>query len=71
MLEFVELCDETRSWIVEKDQALSTEDCCRDLSSVQALQRTHQVHTEDEYPSTNYRALSSVIVGGISQLCCV
>lgn len=37
------MCDETHSWINEKDQALSTEDCGRDLSSVQALQRRHQV----------------------------
>ena len=43
LLEFQQLCDETHSWINEKDQALSSEDCGRDLSSVQALQRRHQV----------------------------
>ena len=43
VLGFQELCDETHSWINEKDQALSTEDCGRDLSSVQVLQRRHQV----------------------------
>ena len=37
------MCDETHSWINEKDQALSTEDFGRDLASVQALQRRHQV----------------------------
>ena len=43
VLGFHDLCDETQSWINEKDQTLSTEDCGRDLSSVQALQRRHQV----------------------------
>ena len=33
------MCDETHSWINKKDQALLTEDCGRDLSSVQAQQR--------------------------------
>ena len=41
--DFHQMCDETRSWIGEKDQALSTDDCGRDLTSVQALQRRHQV----------------------------
>ena len=41
--DFHQMCDETRSWIGEKDQALSTDDCGRDLASVQALQRRHQV----------------------------
>ena len=43
MLQFQQLCDETLSWINEKDQTLSTEDCGRDLPSVQALQRKHMV----------------------------
>lgn len=43
LLQLHQMCDETHSWINEKDQALSTEDCGRDLSSVQALQRRHQV----------------------------
>ena len=43
MLQFQQLCDETHAWINEKDQALSTEDCGKDLASVQALQRRHQV----------------------------
>ena len=43
MLQFQQMCDETHAWINEKDQALSTEDCGRDLPSVQALQRRHQV----------------------------
>jgi spectrin beta len=40
--DFHQMCDETKSWINEKDQALSTDDCGRDLPSVQALQRRHQ-----------------------------
>ena len=43
MLQFQQLCDETYSWINEKDQTLSNEDCGRDLPSVQALQRKHVV----------------------------
>ena len=43
LLQFQGMCDETHSWINEKDQALSTEDFGRDLASVQALQRRHQV----------------------------
>ena len=37
------MCDETKGWLNEKDQALSTDDCGKDLASVQALQRRHQV----------------------------
>ena len=47
MLQFQQLCDETLSWINEKDQTLSTEDCGRDLPSVQALQRKHMVSITD------------------------
>ena len=45
LLQFQQLCDETYSWINEKDQTLSTDDCGRDLPSVQALQRKHMVCT--------------------------
>ena len=45
LLQFQQLCDETLSWINEKDQTLSTEDCGRDLPSVQTLQRKHMVAT--------------------------
>uniref|UniRef100_A0AAF5PJZ7 Spectrin alpha chain n=2 Tax=Wuchereria bancrofti TaxID=6293 RepID=A0AAF5PJZ7_WUCBA len=34
--------DETKDWIVEKDEALDSEDFGRDLRSVQALQRKHE-----------------------------
>ena len=43
LLQFQQLSDETLSWINEKDQTLSTEDCGRDLPSVQTLQRKHMV----------------------------
>lgn len=43
MQEFHQSCDETIGWINEKDQALSSEDCGRDLAAVQVLQRRHQV----------------------------
>ena len=33
--------DETIAWITEKDTVLSTDDCGRDLASVQTLQRKH------------------------------
>lgn len=46
LLQFQQLCDETYSWINEKDQTLSTEDCGRDLPSVQALQRKHVVNKD-------------------------
>ena len=50
LLQFQQLCDETLSWINEKDQTLSTEDCGRDLPSVQALQRKHMVNTGTPNP---------------------
>lgn len=34
--------DETKSWISEKDVALSSDDYGRDLVGVQALQRKHE-----------------------------
>ncbi|MFH4975655.1 hypothetical protein AB6A40_002364 [Gnathostoma spinigerum] len=34
--------DETKDWIMEKDEALDSEDFGRDLRSVQALQRKHE-----------------------------
>lgn len=34
--------DETVAWIAEKDVVLSSDDCGRDLASVQALQRKHE-----------------------------
>uniref|UniRef100_A0A0N5ANF9 Spectrin alpha chain n=1 Tax=Syphacia muris TaxID=451379 RepID=A0A0N5ANF9_9BILA len=34
--------DETKDWILEKDEALDSEDFGRDLRSVQALQRKHE-----------------------------
>ena len=46
---FQDLCDETHSWINENDQALSTEDYGRHLSTVQALQRRHQVRPTSTY----------------------
>ena len=42
ILDYHELCDETRLWVLEKDTALSSEDIGRDLSAVQALQRMHE-----------------------------
>ena len=37
------MCDETKAWINEKDIAFSSEDCGKDLGSVQLLQRKQQV----------------------------
>jgi len=34
--------DETKDWIVEKDEALNNDDLGKDLRSVQALQRKHE-----------------------------
>lgn len=42
LYEFHQMCDETKAWINEKDQALSTDDVGRDLAGVQMLQRRHQ-----------------------------
>ena len=39
--------DDTKAWISEKDTALSTTDYGRDLASVQALQRKHDVLERD------------------------
>ena len=39
--------DETKGWINEKDAGLSTDDCGRDLASVQALQRKHEALERD------------------------
>ena len=49
MQEFHQSCDETIAWINEKDQALSSEDCGRDLAAVQMLQRRHQVRVMKKY----------------------
>ena len=37
------MCEETKAWINEKDIAFSSEDCGKDLASVQLLQRKQQV----------------------------
>ena len=34
--------NETKSWMHEKERALLSDDCGRDLASVQALQRKHE-----------------------------
>ena len=39
--------DDTKAWISEKDTALSSADYGRDLASVQALQRKHDVLERD------------------------
>jgi len=41
--DFWRTCDETKAWINEKDIAFSSEDCGKDLASVQLLQRKQQV----------------------------
>ena len=41
--DYNQMCDETKDWIIEKDQALTTDDTGRDLAGVQMLQRRHQV----------------------------
>lgn len=43
MYDFHQVCDETKAWISEKDQALSAEEWGRDLAGAQMLQRRHQV----------------------------
>ena len=40
------MCDETKAWINEKDIAFSSEDCGKDLASVQLLQRKQQVRVQ-------------------------
>ena len=39
--------EDTKIWIDEKDAALSSEDYGKDLASVQALQRKHEVIERD------------------------
>ena len=39
--------EETLAWMNEKDVMLSTDDCGRDLPSVQALQRKHDTIARD------------------------
>lgn len=39
--------DDTKQWISEKDTALSSSDYGRDLASVQALKRKHDVMERD------------------------
>lgn len=41
--DYTQMCDETKDWMIEKDQALTTDDTGRDLAGVQMLQRRHQV----------------------------
>lgn len=40
---FFDSCDEMKAWIQEKDAVLSVGDVGRDLETVRALQRRHQV----------------------------
>ena len=40
---FFDSCEEMKAWIQEKDAVLSDEDLGRDLETVRALQRRHQV----------------------------
>ena len=40
---FFDSCEEMKSWIQEKDTILSDGDVGRDLETVRALQRRHQV----------------------------
>lgn len=43
---FFDSCDEMKSWMQEKDAVLSDGDMGRDLETVRALQRRHQVYNE-------------------------
>ena len=47
IMSFYRDADDTKAWISEKDTALSTSDYGRDLASVQALQRKHEVLERD------------------------
>ena len=47
MQKFVRAGDETKSWMSEKETALLSDDYGRDLASVQALQRKHEVLERD------------------------
>ena len=44
---FFDSCDEMKSWMQEKDAVLSDGDMGRDLETVRALQRRHQVFKEN------------------------
>ena len=44
---FFDSCDEMKSWMQEKDAVLSVGDMGRDLETVRALQRRHQVYKEN------------------------
>ena len=52
---FQNMCGELKDWINEKQSVLGNEDLGKDLRSVQALQRKHQVKTylTTTYPNTN------------------
>lgn len=41
------MCDELKDWINEKNASLNVDDLGKDLHSVQALQRKHQVNLPD------------------------
>ena len=41
MQQFQQTCDETKAWMMEKDNALSSDDTGKDLTAVQVLQRRH------------------------------
>lgn len=41
---FFDSCEEMKAWIQEKDAVLSDGDLGRDLETVRALQRRHQVN---------------------------
>ena len=45
--DYNQMCDETKDWMIEKDQALTTDDTGRDLAGVQVLQRRHQVQVSN------------------------
>ena len=48
------MCGELKDWINEKQSVLGNEDLGKDLRSVQALQRKHQVtYLTTTYPNTN------------------
>ena len=44
---FFDSCDEMKSWMQEKDAVLSDGDMGRDLETVRALQRRHQVNKQN------------------------
>ena len=43
---FQSMCDELKDWIGEKNSQLGIDDLGRDLNTVQALQRKHQVGSD-------------------------